>query len=456
MHTELIGSDWTGQIVDGRFALLQSLGNSDRRAVYLTELRGPGSQKAAIKLVPADAESAEAQLAGWAAAAQLSHPHLMHLLHSGRCQVDGVPLLYVVTEYAQESLAKVLLERALSPDEAAEMLTLVLRALAYLHQNGFVHGQVKPANILVVDEQLRLSSDSLHAAGAMNSLLFEPEIYRAPEYADGVASYSADIWSLGITLVEAMTQHLPRWNELAHTAPIIPDLVPQPFFEMAEQCVRADPQLRCTVSDLENRLRPSRPSPVAVPLEPPRGEPRAEELHGASRFLLRAWMIVAAALVLVAAIAVFAGLRLESRHPQAPRAGQRPTSAPVVASPLPVTRPASSAAAVPLAPPTTGSVIERVLPQVPPKASQTIRGSFDLGIRVNVDSSGAVSNAELTSPGPSKYFASLALEAARAWKFKPPQREGRGVPSIWTMRFVFSQTAVEVTPVEVEPSGAAK
>ena len=103
-----------------------------------------------------------------------------------------------------------------------------------------------------------------------------------------------------------------------------------------------------------------------------------------------------------------------------------------------------------------GAVAQQVQPDVPQKASETIHGKVLMNIRVTVNPDGDVSDAALDSPGSSKYFASLALEAARAWKFKPPQREGRGVPSIWTMRFVFSQTAVEVTPVEVEPSGAAK
>ena len=86
-----------------------------------TAWRSP-TQKAAIKLIPADAEDAEARIAGWTAAAPLSHPHLMRLFYTGRCQFDDCALLYAVTEYADEILAQILPERALTPAEVKEML----------------------------------------------------------------------------------------------------------------------------------------------------------------------------------------------------------------------------------------------------------------------------------------------------------------------------------------------
>ena len=79
MNTAAIRSDWVGRVIDGRFTLLQWLGGSEWGGVFLTELQGYGSQKAAIKLIPTDAGDAEAQIAGWAATTTLSHPHLMRL-----------------------------------------------------------------------------------------------------------------------------------------------------------------------------------------------------------------------------------------------------------------------------------------------------------------------------------------------------------------------------------------
>ncbi|MFZ0744167.1 MAG: hypothetical protein WAM85_07160, partial [Terracidiphilus sp.] len=93
MNTEQIRNDWVGRVIDGRFTLLKWLGGSGGRGVFLTELEGR-TQKAAIKLIPADAGNAEARVAGWVGNERLSHPHLMRLYHSGRFEIDSTPVLY--------------------------------------------------------------------------------------------------------------------------------------------------------------------------------------------------------------------------------------------------------------------------------------------------------------------------------------------------------------------------
>jgi TonB family protein len=98
-----------------------------------------------------------------------------------------------------------------------------------------------------------------------------------------------------------------------------------------------------------------------------------------------------------------------------------------------------------------GEVLDQVLPDVSQKARDTIRGRVRVGIKVHVDPAGAVSDAELDSPGPSKYFADLALQAARKWAFTPPELGGKSVASEWTLRFVFTQNDTKVTPVQTAP-----
>jgi len=63
-------------------------------------------------------------------------------------------------------------------------------------------------------------------------------------------------------------------------------------------------------------------------------------------------------------------------------------------------------------------------------------------VRVEVDSAGNVSTANLTNPGPSKYFARLALQAAQQWKFTPPRENGQAVPSQWTILFEFTKGGI--------------
>ena len=168
MNPAAIRSDWVGRLIDGRFTLLTWLGGSQYSGVFLTELQGQ-QQKASIKLIPADAPDAEAHSSGWASASALSHPHLMRLFQTGTAEIDGVRVLYAVSEYSDEDLSQILPERPLTPTEAREMLDPVLDALSYLHSKGFVHGHLKPSNILVVEDQVKLSSDSLHGAGRLAS-----------------------------------------------------------------------------------------------------------------------------------------------------------------------------------------------------------------------------------------------------------------------------------------------
>lgn len=100
---------------------------------------------------------------------------------------------------------------------------------------------------------------------------------------------------------------------------------------------------------------------------------------------------------------------------------------------------------------TAGQVADQVIPEVPESARNTIHGTVRVGVRVSVDSSGNVTEAELDSPGPSKYFARLALEAAQQWKFEPPKMEGREVLSDWLLRFQFTGQGTKVIPVQSDP-----
>jgi TonB family protein len=99
----------------------------------------------------------------------------------------------------------------------------------------------------------------------------------------------------------------------------------------------------------------------------------------------------------------------------------------------------------------SGKVVHQVLPNVPRSAKATIQGRVKVGVRVRVDPSGNVTGAKLDSAGPSKYFAGLALQAARRWKFDPAKVDDRNVPSEWILRFQFGRTGTTVLPVRAAP-----
>src|SRR5467141_3213405 len=199
-----------GQIVDDEFPLEQLLASSEHSAVFLTQHGESQPQKAAIMLIHAEPATADLLLSRWRLAAQLSHPNLLRLLDFGRCCLEDANFLYVVMEFAEEDLSQILPQRPLTPAETRDVLAPVLDVLVFLHGHGLIHSRIKPSNILATADQLKLSSDSLSPIGESrkSSRRFDP--HDAPEAAVGPLSPAADIWSLGMTLVETLTQRVPR------------------------------------------------------------------------------------------------------------------------------------------------------------------------------------------------------------------------------------------------------
>jgi TonB family protein len=266
---------WEGQIIEGRFPLRQYLGGSEHSAVFLTERAEQEPHRAAIKLILADPASSEIELSHWRAAAQLFHPHLLRLFQTGRCQLDDVSLLYLVMECADEDLSQILPQRALAAEEALDMLAPVLDALGCIHRQGFVHGRLKPSNIMAVGDKIKLSTDSL-IRSTETAKLRKPSVYDPPEAGNGRLSPASDTWSLGITLVETLTQHAPAWERVGHEDPILPNSLPAPFAAVTRNCLRRDPILRCTIADISSRLYPAKATaavaaaiPVSAAAAPP-------------------------------------------------------------------------------------------------------------------------------------------------------------------------------------------
>src|SRR5438128_6585198 len=507
---------WEGQVVDGEFYLRQYLGGCEHSAVFLTEYGERGLQKAAIKLIPADPGNAELQLSRWRLAAKLSHPRLIRLFQMGRCQLGDTVLLYVVMEYAGEDLSQILPHRPLTPAEARDMLAPALDALAYVHGKGFVHGHLKPANIMAIADQVKLSSDGLCAPGESNGL--RGTSYSAPEAASGAISPPADIWSLGVTVVETLTQRKPTWDPAKPMEPVLPAELLAPFIEIARHCLRPDSRQRWTVAQIAAKLeagfRALQNSATA--------ESSMSKAFSGRKTPFAKWLALPIAACV--ALAVLAGSRMRQPHPQAqevearpqvqpepiqnsldqrssgqqstithkknqtlatsnleapirpkgkptparpvtklpttstddaPLNGARASTAPTVTPSTELSSGATSGNAI--APPSSSTssavpgVTYQVMPEVSASARNTIQGHVRVRVRVAVDASGNVTSAIFDSPGPSKYFARKAMEAAQEWEFTPAEANGRTVPSEWVLRFAFGRTGTEVSPLQTAP-----
>jgi len=252
METASFGSGLEGRVVEGQFPLLERLEGSGNSVSFLTLLQG--SKEAVIQLISPDGAEADAYVAQWEFAKVLSHPHLTRVFEAGRCVINGSDLVYVVTERSHATLSKIVQKRALTADSVREMFRPVLKALSYLHQNGVVHGYINPTTILLADLEPKLSAANLLKAGSATRSIPGSGDYDAPELRHGGITGAADIWSIGMTLWEAMTQSLPRWDMSTNPEPIVKESLPSPIREIVQDCLRVDPLRRCAISDILERL----------------------------------------------------------------------------------------------------------------------------------------------------------------------------------------------------------
>jgi TonB family protein len=411
------GTAWVGQSVDGRFPLQKYLGGSQTSAVFLTHIAGTPDAKAVIKLVLASSCDPEAQLGLWRRAAKLSHPNLIRILDGGRCWLAGNDLIFVVMEYAEENLGEVLPRRALTPSEGEAMLRPIIEALKYLHRQGLVHGHLRPSNVMAANEQLKISADGIRPTGAIQGPI-ETSIYDAPETKTGKISVAADVWSLGTVLAEALTRKSTAQNGASRN-------LPKPFAAIVQHCLRDDPAERWTLADIEERLQGS------VADKRGASETRSSEIGPR----LRRFLPLALAAVLLIILAGIYGLVRGgggSRSQSTPRVQTGSVPAPYSSSAV---QPGSNENA-------PGGVLHEVSPNASQSALRTIHGRIKVRVRVGVDTGGNVTTANLTTPGPSKYFARLAMEAAQQWKFIPAKENGQPVPSQWTLLFEYTRSGI--------------
>lgn len=261
---------WQGQLINATFPLGRCLGSSDHSGVFLTTSTARGPADVAIKLVPTNRALAELLLPRWKRAGGLAHPNLLPLVQWGGTQLEGLPYLYALMEYADQTLAELLAHRALTDDEARQMLLPIVDALAFLHGQDLVQGQLKPTNILVVGEQLKLSSDTVRrlTEGAVST--HAATAYDPPEARQGSTSPAGDIWALGVTLFEALTCRLPSGLGDPGEAPVLPADFSPAFRDVVTRCLSPSPQDRPGIAELAAFARGQSAEPaVAATIEIP-------------------------------------------------------------------------------------------------------------------------------------------------------------------------------------------
>jgi serine/threonine protein kinase len=235
------------------------------RPVALKVLR-PGSP------VPSQSLLEEAR-----AAAALNHPNVC-IIHAVDSSL-GAPM--IVMEYVDgRPLAQLRTEQSLSGEVVTALARQVAEGMAAAHAQGVVHGDLKPANILVtLGGTVKVMDFGMarrrRPAGQMSeTILWEPTpsggisgtpAYMAPEQASGEAATPAsDVFSLGLILYEMVTGRAARVGD--NILELLRDIshedaaryaaeVPEPFADILRLALAGDPQQRrITMAQIAQRL----------------------------------------------------------------------------------------------------------------------------------------------------------------------------------------------------------
>lgn len=358
-----------GTTLDGAYLLGQCLGADERTVIFKAQVIAGPPATAIVKIYRAEPSAAEEQIALWEEIKKLKHPNLAAILGAGRTKLQAHELIYVAVEPADEMLDKILRERPLDADEAGELVASVCRGLEHLHAAGFVHGSLSPEEVLGVGNAIKLSTEGVRKASSTTDIGLKDSKYRAPESPDSNMTPEADVWCLGATLFEAMTE-----KECGADCGSEGAKLPAPFGSIVHRCLYTNPEARCTLQEVfqlyEGRLRafsaaagadtgagvqdlreaprnstmspPRTPSESANILPSERAERQIYRVHTAQP-QRRIWAYLAIALLLVAGLIWLAPPRKSGQRGSAVNkaAPQRQLAAPAQKAAAPVNRQAT-------------------------------------------------------------------------------------------------------------------
>ena len=336
----------TGEVIAGRYELEERVGSGGMSTVY----RAHDSlleRKVALKILHQrfgdDEEYVERFRREARAVAQLAHPNIVTVIDRG----EDAGRQYIVFEYVEGDDLKQLIDKAgpLPIDQVVELGREIAAALAFAHERGIVHRDVKPQNVLlsegrakVTDFGIARSLDVEHGVTQTGTVLGTSN-YIAPEQASGQPiDDRSDVYSFGVVLFELLTGTVPFEGEsfvavaLQHInepAPSVlerrPDTPPR-LARLVDAMLVKDHDARPSMDEVHGELdavdRPETGDRTVV-VPPPRRAPRRERRR--SR-----WPLVLAVLGVLLLAGAAAGLLLpdddNGTPPRRARSPSRPSA----------------------------------------------------------------------------------------------------------------------------------
>jgi eukaryotic-like serine/threonine-protein kinase len=285
----------TGTVLKHRYEVQEKIGEGSLFEVYRCDDRSTNRPAAVKVLLPHYASNrmfAERVLIEAQAFVGVEHPGLIEVYDSG--EEDG--RYYVITEYVRgvELGERVRRSAPMPVSTAVDMGIAIAETLDFVHRRNFVHGDLRPSSIMVTPEgQIKIgdfwvsaaiaSSQTVRTGAMMRSIH-----YMSPEVAEGKPPMaSADVYSLGVMLFEALTGRFPFDGEtpiaiaLKHAREPVPSVrslnpsVPKELEAWVSKALQKAPQDRhrsaramlYDLRSLRNKLRLPDSSTLPRPIE---------------------------------------------------------------------------------------------------------------------------------------------------------------------------------------------
>ena len=233
-----------GQTV-GKYRILSPLGSGGFGSVYLAEDTWI-DKKVAIKVPHRQNLDFGELVREPRLLASLSHPNIVTVLTAER-QDD---VFFIVMEYVQGDTLEAVIERdgTLDLARALDYTCQICNAMDHAHQQGIIHRDLRPGNVLVTDQGMIKVADFgtsrfLEIAAHGTTVIGSPP-YMAPEQFQGKAVFASDIYSLGVTMYQMFTGVLP------YDTPMPGDMDKLMRGELAKPPKLKNPKLPKAISDI--------------------------------------------------------------------------------------------------------------------------------------------------------------------------------------------------------------
>ena len=205
------------KVLAGRYVLVEQIGVGGMAIVYRAIDRNTGHSVAVKVLKPEfnrDAEFVSRFQREAEAASKMIHHNIVNLLDVG---MDG-DNRYLIMEYVRgKTLKEVIQEKGrISAPTAVQIAIRILSALQHAHQNGIIHRDIKPQNILMnADGHVKVADFGIARMANSSTLTRGDSVmgsvhYFSPEQAQGQGTdVTSDLYSVGVTLYEMLTGRVP-------------------------------------------------------------------------------------------------------------------------------------------------------------------------------------------------------------------------------------------------------